>query len=116
MTPEERKAYNKMYREANKERLQAKQKAYDAKRFQTEERKQKLREGNTRYYNTHKDAIKAYQQMNKDKITERQKKYRDEHKTDIITCECGSTIQKRELKRHQTTIKHKEYLNNNINT
>lgn len=49
------------------------------------------------------------------KMRKRQKKYRDKHKGEIVTCECGSIIIKNSISRHKRSKKHiklMELLNN----
>jgi len=84
------------------------------------------------YYNTHKEELlskskeyniknkneisinkKKYYEMNKDNIIEQRRKYRSEH-PDIVNqktlCECGCTVGKAKLKRHQDSAKHKKLM------
>ena len=59
------------------------------------------------YYNENKDRVleqkKNYYNENKDKIKE--------YRSQIIECECGSTIQLPEKSRHLKTKKHQDFLN-----
>ena len=80
------KKYMKKYRQDNKKKLKKKKKEWDEK---------------------NKEQIKQYYIDNKDKIKEKRKqKY---------TCECGSTIIIKEKSRHLKSIKHQNYIKNNIN-
>ena len=85
------------------------------------------------YYDKNKEEIKKYAEENKEKISKRTKIYREknkekikimkkeyceEHKEEIrekakekMTCDCGSTFRKCQKKRHERTIKHKNYIN-----
>lgn len=69
------------------------------------------------YNNDNKIDIAEKRHNNKEKLNEYGKKYRDENKEKIseknkekITCECGSILRKREISIHIKTIKHKNYL------
>ena len=61
---------------------------------------------------------KEYKENNKDKLKEYHKKYDDEYyqknkenlKTDIIICDCGSELRKDNLKRHLQSKKHQKLL------
>ena len=96
-TDEERKEYEKQYREDNKETIQE-------------------------YYETNKEKLqeykKEYQENNKEKIQEYDKEYYETHKDMIrerinakITCKCGSVIIRNSIKRHETTKKHINLIN-----
>ena len=96
-TDEERKEYEKQYREDNKETIQE-------------------------YYETNKEKLqeykKEYQENNKEKIQEYDKEYYETHKDMIrerinakITCKCGSVIIRNSIKRHETTKKHINLMN-----
>ena len=76
------------------------------------------------YYAENKESIKArnakYHTENKESIRDRHAKYRADNRDIIntkaktkITCECGSTVRKSDLARHQRTAKHLAYLSNN---
>jgi hypothetical protein len=82
MTSDERKEYNKKYREANKDKLK-------------------------QYYENNKDRFseinKTYYENNKSKLTEERRNY--------ITCECGSHIQKCYKSSHRKSKKHQNYIN-----
>jgi len=72
MTKEEIKAYNKAYREANKDILKAKKDANKAKiakqkKEYREANKAKIAEYNMLYNKNNQDTIKAYREANKDK-------------------------------------------------
>jgi len=70
-----------------------------------EQFKKEQKEYNTNYY-----------KINNNKIKNNSKKYRDSNKDKVnekITCECGSVVYKRYLKKHRETIKHKNLLKSN---
>ena len=55
----------------------------------------------------------SYYEKNKDKLLEKQKEYYKSHKDKIhekITCECGSTFVKTQIKRHNDSKKHQNFL------
>ena len=80
-----------------------------------------------KYYQNHKEEQKRYKYENKEKIIEQRKKhYQDnieemrlrkkndykkhrETRLEKITCECGCTVAKMTMKKHQTTKKHLSY-------
>ena len=75
------------------------------------------------YRANNKDKIceqkKIYREMNKEKICERSKKYYEANKEIIneknkqkITCECGSICRRNDLRRHERTKKHIDFINN----
>jgi hypothetical protein len=124
LTDEERKEYrkefrknhkeeSKEYRENNKEEITAKMKIY------RENNKEKIKE----YRENNKEKLaeykKEYCEKNKEHIAEKMKKYRENNKEDIklkrsemITCECGSTVRKIQLAKHKRTKKHIDLMNN----
>ena len=60
-----------------------------------------------------KENVKNYANNNKDLIKERSKKYR-EKKSENFKCNCGGSWSKGDgIKRHQRTLKHQKYLNEN---
>ena len=71
-----------------------------------------------RFYRIHAERLRQesreYYQNNKDKVHERIKKYRDEHKEYILetnTCNiCGCQICRHKLKKHQKTKTCKSYV------
>ena len=96
-TDEERKEYEKQYREDNKETIQE-------------------------YYETNKEKLqeykKEYQENNKEKIQEYDKEYYETHKDMIrerinakIACKCGTVIIRNSLKQHERTKKHINLMN-----
>ena len=108
LTEEERKDYNKEYRETNKETIQEYKKEY------YETNKEKIQE----YYETNKEKIqefkKDYYETNKEKIKEKGKQYREDNKYKInekIICQCGSVIIRNSIKRHERTKKHTDLIN-----
>ena len=75
------------------------------------------------YRANNKDKIceqkKIYREMNKEKICERSKKYYEANKEIIneknkqkITCECGSICRRNDLRRHERSKKHIDFINN----
>lgn len=58
------------------------------------------------YYANHKDSInescRIYYHNNKEKIAKNQK--------EKITCQCGATIQKKYIRKHQTSRNHLSFL------
>jgi hypothetical protein len=99
MTKEERKEYQKAWREKNKERLKEKRKAYrDANREQKKEQNKRYREKNKEkikawreknkekakaYREANRDKIKAYEYDNKERLREYQKAYYKTNKEEI---------------------------------
>ncbi len=78
MTPEESRAYYKAYREANMEKVLAREKAY------REANKEKIKARKKAYYEANKKkkkvSDKAYREANKEKIKALQKAYREANK------------------------------------
>jgi hypothetical protein len=112
LTEEERKDYNKEYRETNKETIQEYKKEY------YETNKEKIQE----YYETNKEKLqeykKEYRENNKEKIQEYDKEYYATNKDMIrkrinakITCKCGSVIIRNSIKQHEKTKKHINLMN-----
>ena len=81
MDKEEKKAYNKAYREANKEKILKQKKAYH------EANKEKIAEFQKAYREANKEKIaerkKAYCEANKEKIAERNKVYCEANKEKV---------------------------------
>ena len=77
MTKEEKRAYMKAYREANKESLAAKKKAY------REANKEKIASKDKAYREANKDKKKAYREANKEKIAAKLKAYKEANKEKI---------------------------------
>lgn len=91
----------KEYREENKEYLKIAKKEYG------EENKEKIAK-----------QRKEYREKNKEEISKKKKEDYEEHKEELkekrkekMTCDCGSTFRKCEKKKHERTIKHKNYIN-----
>jgi len=96
-TYEEKKEYQKEWRENNKEY----HKEYDKERYDLN--KEQINE-----------RIAEHYQLNKEKIKEYKKKYYEENKDKIkekITCDCGAVIIKCNLIKHKKTQKHLNYVN-----
>jgi len=82
---QKRLEYLKKYRQANIEKISEKEKEY---REQNREKMQELQ--------------KQYYEANKQKLLEKLK--------EKITCECGSVVRKSDIRRHEKSIKHQNYL------
>jgi len=101
---EYQREYQREYRNKNKERIREKKKEYyiDNKENKLEQMKQ--------YYNKNKEQIieqnKQYYSKNKQQIAEKRKVK--------ITCDCGSDVTIYHYKRHTRSIKHINWVNNNI--
>jgi hypothetical protein len=85
-----------------------------------DDKREELKEKNKIYKKNNKDKIKAYNEKNKEHIAEQLKQYRLKNKDDIdkrnktlITCSCGSVIQKMERSRHLKSKKHVNFVINN---
>ena len=61
MPSQDRKAYDKIYHEANKDKIKAYQEA----------NKDKIKENKKAYYEANKDKMKAYREANKDKMIQK---------------------------------------------
>jgi len=100
-----KKLRDKEYNKNNKEQIKQYKKQYN------EKNKEKIKKQKKEYYKDNKEHFlekkKEYYRDNKDKIKERDKKK--------YTCECGSTINIKEKLRHLKSIKHQNYIKNNIN-
>jgi hypothetical protein len=112
LTEEERKEYNKEYRETNKETIQEYKKEY------YETNKEKIQE----YYENNKEKLqermKEYRENNKEKIQEYGKEYYETNKDMIrkrinakTTCKYGTVIIRNSIKQHETTKKHINLMN-----
>ena len=103
---EELKEYNKKYREENKEVIT--------------ERKKEHYENNKEHYKVyreeHKNRInnnnKIYYQENRHKELERARLYRENNEAkfkETIKCTCGSTVRKKDIRKHERSKKHQNY-------
>ena len=113
--------YSKQYRNNNIERKKAMNKDYyNTHKEQYAEYGKQRREQNK---NNIKEYMKKYRETKKERILEKKKEYMKNHKSDILhlneewgkqkcTCDCGSTIRRDKIKRHQQTKKHLTYLAN----
>jgi len=97
-TIEEKKEYQKLYREENKEQLKEKRKDYFLNyRVMNKEREKEIK--------------KVYYDNNREKIKEQSKRYNDnniEKRKEKIKCVCGCELVKINLNRHQKSKKHFE--------
>jgi hypothetical protein len=97
-----------------------------------EDNKQIISERAKEYNENNKDKIKEYRENNKKKIKEKSKEYRENNKEKIkeinkewyennkekiserrkekVTCQCGFIVCKKNLKRHQKSQKHKNFM------
>ena len=92
MTKEEKKQYNKEYREKNKEKIieykknwyeQNKTEVLNNKKKYKEENKELLKQKNKQYREANKEKIKQYREANKEKIKQQRKQYREANKEKI---------------------------------
>ena len=101
--------------EKNKEIIAEKKKDYH------EKNKEKIAQRKKDYYEKNKDTIsekyKVYREENKDIIAEKFKKRYEENKDTIsekkkvkYTCECGSTLRKSDIRQHERTKKHQDFI------
>jgi hypothetical protein len=85
MTKEEKKEYDRIYREENKDKIKEKRKDY-LKEYYTNN-KDKINQQNKEYYTNNKDKIKQQNkeryEANKEEIKENHKKYRENNKNII---------------------------------
>jgi hypothetical protein len=93
--------------------------AFRSSNHYRENNKDKRREINQKYYENNKVKIKQiqdqYREDNKEIIKDRKLKYYEGNKEKINEkekCLCGCEVNKRHLKRHQTTKKHIDLMNN----
>jgi hypothetical protein len=98
----------------NANKLKEKEKQYRI------ENADKIKEYQKEYRTENADKIKEksieYYIDNKDEILEKKKEYYINNKEELsqkITCDCGSSIRKDSLLKHQKTKKHQEYLATN---
>ena len=101
---EKNKQSLKIYYENNKVEIYKKQKLYN------EKHKEELKEYFKNYRNLHHEQLreqnKVYREQNKEKIRE--------NKRIKFTCVCGSVCNINDKKQHENTMKHQEYIKNNI--
>jgi hypothetical protein len=104
ITEEERKEYQKDYRETNRETILENQKNH----YKTN-REERI-EYQKNHYEANKEIIlenqKKYRELNKETIAEKEKKYREEH----YECICGSIITNGSKYYHEKTKKHQKFL------
>ncbi len=96
MNKEERKEYMKQYRQDNKEIIKLQKREYN------EKNKDNVKMWHKNWREKNKDKSKEYREKHKDKIKEYMKQK--------VKCDlCNSTVLKRQLKRHQNTMKCKKH-------
>jgi hypothetical protein len=88
------KEKQKQYREDNKDKTKEYRKQYN------EDNKEDIQGKKKQYYKDNKEIFTKYRELNKDKINEKTK------------CGCGCEVIKYKLKRHQTSKKHIDLMNN----
>ena len=67
-----------------------------------EQNREKISERAKQWYLVNKDKIKEKVEQNKEKLLERRKQK--------ITCDCGCVVRKSDIRRHEKSIKHQNYL------
>lgn len=95
-----RKEKARHYQQANRIKISNKQKQY------YQQNRQRLTEKAKQYNQDHRDCIAEYK-----------KNYYQAHKTEIaakamekVTCDCGSTVRRADLSRHNKTEKHRAFI------
>ena len=125
-----RKTYNYKYTEMNKTKLNEQHKQYyiknrdkfiECRHQYCIENTDKVRLCNKNYYDTNKlkrnEYSKQYRELHKEEIQLQRKNYYEKNKFSIlqkqavkIECCCGKSIRKSDLKRHERSIKHQEFI------
>lgn len=104
------KEQREKYRKANKEIIKERSKNYYKKNKEILNKKKK------QYYEANKQTFKEYQkqyrEMNTETIKEYQKNYRKN--SEIITCECGSSVKKNKISDHIKSKKHQAFINRSV--
>jgi hypothetical protein len=109
------KQQQKLYREKNAEKIVEYKKKYndshaEQNKEQTkkyyQENKEQIIEQNKKYYQENKEQIK----LNKDIWYQKNKAIIIEKRKELITCECGSIIQKTNQKDHYISKKHQDFI------
>jgi hypothetical protein len=110
-TEAEKKEYDKLYKEENKEAISDYQKEYHKARY--EANKEAFSERNKAYYESNREEIaeqsRGYREANKEKIAKQ--------RSAKTTCACGSIYRHDDKSRHCKSHRHIRYedtLNNNI--
>jgi hypothetical protein len=102
---------NKEWREDNKELILEKHKEWrdnnkdkisENGKIYRENNKELISEKYKEYRKNNKEKIKEYYENNKEKINEKRK--------EKVECQCGSIVRKSDIKRHERTQKHKNFL------
>jgi hypothetical protein len=86
-----------------------------------EEKKDEIKQQNKEYYEKNKDEIlqkqKEYREEKKDEIKQQNKERYEKNKDEIkqkqkekITCVCGAVVRKNDIRRHERSKKHQEYI------
>jgi hypothetical protein len=107
----------KEWREDNKDKILEQMKDY------REDNKEHIKEQKKEWYQLNKEVVcekkKIYRDENKERQKEYMKQYRDDNKGQIkeqvskqVTCECGLTMRKDSITRHNKSKKHQQYLQN----
>lgn len=109
------KQQQKLYREKNAEKIVEYKKKYNDSHTEQnkeqnkkyyEENKQQIIEQNKKYYEENKEQIK----LNKDIWYQKNKAMIIEKRKELITCECGSIIQKANKNDHYISKKHQDFI------
>lgn len=124
-TPEEKsellKQKQKEYRDKNSEKIKEFKKKYN------ESHKDNIKEQTHKYYDEHKSEIieknKKYVEENKEKVKKNKDEWYQKNKEkilakqkEIFTCECGSEVRCAGKAEHNRSVKHKNYMESNLNT
>jgi len=90
------------------------------KRKYNENNKEKIKEQRSNFRKNNKEKLaeknKEWRENNKEKISQNRKEKYEKNKHKIaekITCNCGSVIRSSDIRRHEKSIKHQEWLKNN---
>jgi len=110
------KEYQKKYDQDNKKKIKQRKKEY------YENNKKNILEKCKEWNENNKEKIKKYDKIryenNKEQIKKKSKEYRENNKEQIkkkYTCECGSILTIAKKSRHSKSIKHQNFIKNNIN-
>jgi hypothetical protein len=108
---ENNKEKAKLYRDINKEKIKEQRRAFykENKDKIQEKRKDYVKE----YYLKTRNIVKEKAKQYREKNTEKVKQYRENNK-DKVLCKCGCEVTKLNFKRHLTTKKHIDLMENKI--